>query len=256
MDLQRFGFELSDEQQDIAQMARDFARSELAPGTAERDRSGEYPLDRVGQMAELGLLNMRVDPEDGGAGIDNVGYFLVMQAVTQNCVSSAVVLASSNLATSIVGKYGNKEQRERWVRPYAKGTLGPAAFALSEPHCGSDAAALTTRAVRDGDSYVLNGSKMWITSGAHAGITVVFAKTDPDMGAKGISAFVLEKGTPGLIIGKEEDKMGQRASGTVALHFENCRVPAENLLGEEGRGYPIALSTHRAGRPGRPTWPR
>jgi alkylation response protein AidB-like acyl-CoA dehydrogenase len=160
------------------------------------------------------------------------------------------VVAVSNLTTWILGKYANADQKERYLRPYAAGKLDVASFALSEPHCGSDAAALRTTARKDGDHYVLDGSKMWITSGAYAGLHIVFAKTSPDLGPKGISAFIVERGTPGLQVGREEEKMGQRASGTVALHLEGCRVPAANLLGREGEGYKIALTALGGGRIG------
>jgi alkylation response protein AidB-like acyl-CoA dehydrogenase len=250
VDPARLGFALTDEQIAIGEVARRFGQERLAPGAAERDRTGQYPLEFVKELAELGLLAMKVEVEDGGSGVDNVGYLLAMAGIAESCTSTAVVLASSNLATWILGRHATAEQKGRWLRPYAEGRLGPASFALSEPHCGSDAAALRTTARKDGDVYVLDGGKMWITSGAHAGIHVVFAKTDPEAGPKGISAFVVERGTPGLTVGREEDKMGQRASGTVALHFEGCRVPADHRLGAEGDGYRIALSALGGGRIG------
>ena len=247
--LERLGSPLTDEQRLIAQTARDFATRRLAPGAAERDRTGKFPLEQLHEVAELGLLAMKVPEPDGGAGADNVGYVLAMEAIAESCASTAVVLASSNLTSKILSDHASAEQKERWLRPYAEGRLGPASFALSERGCGSDAAALTTTARADGDSWVLDGSKMWITSGAHAGIHLVFARTDGP-GAEGISAFVVEKGTPGLVIGKEEDKMGQRASGTVALHLESCRIPAANLIGARGAGYGMALGAIGAGRVG------
>lgn len=245
----RLGFALGEEQRMVAEAAREFAQRRLAPSAAERDRTCRFPLGELGALAELGLLAMKVPAEDGGAGTDNVGYLLAMQAIAEACASTAVVLASSNLASKILADHASTEQKERWLRPYAEGKLGPASFALTEPGCGSDAAALTTSARLDGDSWVLDGSKMWITSGAQAGIHVVFARTDGP-GARGISCFVVEKGTAGLLVGKEEDKMGQRASGTVALHFEACRIPTKNLVGERGAGYGVALSALGAGRVG------
>jgi alkylation response protein AidB-like acyl-CoA dehydrogenase len=233
----------------VAEAARDFASRRLASGAAERDKTGRFPADELRALAELGLLAMKVPIAEGGAGTDNVGYALAMQAIAEACASTAVVLASSNLASKILSDHASPEQKERWLRPYAEGRLGPASFALSEPACGSDAAALTTSAKQDGEGWSLTGSKMWITSGAHAGIHVVFARTDGP-GPEGISCFVVERGSPGLVIGKEEDKMGQRASGTVALHFEDCRVPASALVGSRGAGYPIALSALGAGRVG------
>ena len=249
--LERLGSPLTGEQRLIAQAARDFATRRLAPGAAERDRSGKFPLEQLDELAQLGLLAMKVPEAEGGAGTDNVGYVLAMEAIAEACASTAVVLASSNLTSKILSEHASLEQKERWLRPYARGELGPASFALSEPGCGSDAAALTTsaRLEDDGASWVLDGSKMWITSGAQAGIHLVFARTDGP-GADGISAFVVERGTPGLVIGKEEDKMGQRASGTVALHFEGCRIPAANMIGRRGGGYAVALSALGAGRVG------
>jgi len=250
MDLEQLGFPLTEEHLAVHAMARQFAHERLRPGAAERDRTGAYPTELVAELAELGLLAMKTDPDDGGSGLDHIGYALAMQGVAEGCTSVAVILASSNLATSILSAHGTEAQRQRWLGPYASGALGPASFALSEPHCGSDAAALRTTARRQGDTYHLDGSKMWITSGAHAGLHIVFAKTDPDAGPRGISCFVVERGTPGLEIGREEDKMGQRASGTVALHFDDCRIDVENRIGAEGDGYRIALSTLGSGRVG------
>ncbi|MBE7452005.1 MAG: acyl-CoA dehydrogenase family protein [Kofleriaceae bacterium] len=240
---------LTDEQLMIMATARTFARGRLAPRAAARDRDGRFPLEEIGALGELGLLAMKVPLEDGGGGADNVGYVLAMEAIAGACASTAVVLASSNLVARILADHATPAQKARWLAPYARGLLGPASFALSEPGCGSDAAALTTSARRDGDGWVLTGTKMWITSGAHAGFHLVFARSDGP-GATGISAFVVERGTPGLVIGKEEDKMGQRASGTVALHLEDCRVPDEHRIGERGGGYAIALSALGAGRLG------
>lgn len=247
---ERLGFPLSEEAILVARSAREFGRERLMPGAAERDRTGAYPLELIPELAEHGFLAMKVAVSDGGAGLDNTAYLLAMAAIAGGCASTAVILASSNLATWILGQHGSPAQKERCLKPYATGELGPASFALSEPHCGSDAAALRTTAIRDGDDYVLDGAKMWITNGAHAGLHLVFARTDPNAGARGISCFVVERGTPGLSIGREEDKMGQRASGTVALHFDGCRVPASHRIGPEGAGYKIALSALGGGRVG------
>jgi hypothetical protein len=247
--LDRFGMTFTDEQQLVAATARTFASWRLAPKAAERDRESRFPSDEIGALGELGLLAMKVPVEAGGAGADNVGYLLAMEAIAEACASTAVVLASSNLAAKVLAEHASPAQKQRWLRPYVEGKLGPASFALSEPGCGSDAAALTTSARWAGDGWVLSGSKMWITSGAHAGMHIVFARTDGS-GPTGISCFVVERGTPGLSIGKEEDKMGQRASGTVALHFDDCRLPDTCLVGARGGGYPIALSALGAGRVG------
>ncbi|MEO8843455.1 MAG: acyl-CoA dehydrogenase family protein [Kofleriaceae bacterium] len=247
--LSRLAPDLGDEARMIARSARSFATTRLAPRAAERDRTGSYPLDEIGQLAELGLLAIKVPAELGGAGTDNVGYVLAMQAIAEACASTAVILASSNLVAKILADHASPAQHEKWLVPYAAGKLGPAAFALSEPGCGSDAAALTTSAREDGDQWILSGAKMWITSGAHAGIHLVFARTDGP-GPGGISCFIVPRTAPGLVIGREEDKMGQRASGTVALHFEDCRIPADCLVGARGHGYGIALSALGAGRVG------
>ncbi len=247
--ISRLALPLTDEQQLVFSMARDFAERHLAPRAAERDKTARFPMEEVKQLAGLGLHAMKVPASDGGAGTDNVGYVLAMAAIASACASTAVILASSNLVAKILADHASPEQRARVLAPYLEGALVPASFALSEPGCGSDAAALTTTARADGDAFVLDGTKMWTTNGSHAGFHLVFARSDGP-GRAGISAFIVEKGTPGLSVGKEEDKMGQRASGTAALHFEGCRVPAANLVGHRGAGYPMALSVLGGGRVG------
>lgn len=247
--LDRWTFPLTDEQRMAAQAVHELARERIAPGAAERDRTGAFPLELFRETAALGLHAMKVPARDGGAGADNVTYALVMEAVAEACASTAVILASSNLTSKVLAEHASDAQRDRWLRPYCAGRIGPASFALSEPGCGTDAAALRTTAKRDGDHWVLDGSKMWTTSGAHAGVHLVFARTDGP-GAAGISCFVVEPGTRGLVVGREEDKMGQRASGTAALHFEECRIPASHLVGERGAGYRMALSALGGGRVG------
>lgn len=233
----------------VGELARDYAERRLSAGAAERDRSGSFPLEELRELAGLGLHAMKVPVEDGGAGSDNVGFALAMVGVASACASTATILASSNLTAKILSDFATPEQKRRFLLPYAQGERGPASFALSEPSCGSDAAALTTRARLDGDHWVLDGEKMWITSGGHAGVQLVFARSDGP-GPEGISAFVVERGTPGLVVGKHEEKMGQRASGTVALSFEGCRIPADNLIGRRGGGYAVALSALGEGRVG------
>ncbi|MEO8551686.1 MAG: acyl-CoA dehydrogenase family protein [Kofleriaceae bacterium] len=247
--LSRLAPELTDEQLMIARAARGFATSRLAPRAAERDRTGAYPLEDISSLAELGLLAAKAPTELGGGGADNVGYVLALEAIAEACASTAVILASCNLTAKILADHATPAQRQQWLVPLAEGKLGPASFALSEPGCGSDAAALTTQARLDGDEWVLSGAKMWITSGAYAGLHLVFARTDGP-GPGGISAFIVPRGVPGLTVGKEEDKMGQRASGTVALAFDDCRLPADALLGPRAGGYGIALSALGAGRVG------
>lgn len=242
---------MTEEHQLIQRAAKQFS-VRLAAKAAMRDETGAYPLEEIGALAELGLLAAKVPVELGGGGTDNVGYALAIAAIAEGCASTAVILASSNLVGKILADHATPAQQQRWLVPFATGRLGPVSFALSEPGCGSDAAALTTTA-RPGDDrdggWVLDGSKMWITSGAHAGFHLVFARTDGP-GPEGISAFVVPRDAPGLVVGKEEQKMGQRASGTVALGFADCRVPAEALLGKRGGGYAIALSALGAGRVG------
>ena len=245
----RMGFELSESEQLTAATARDFAQRRLAPGAAERDRTGRFPIEPFGELAGLGLHAMKVAESDGGAGVNNTAYLLAMQAIAEACASTAVVLASSNLSAKIFADYATVEQKRRWLDPYLSGRLGPASFALSEPGCGSDAAALTTRARLEGDRWVLDGEKMWITGATAAGLHLVFARTDGP-GRDGISCFVVERGAPGLGVGKEEDKMGQRASGTAALHLDGCRVEGANLIGRRGGGYAVALSALGPGRVG------
>ncbi|RZO59143.1 MAG: acyl-CoA dehydrogenase [Sandaracinaceae bacterium] len=244
------GFPLTEEHRQLYESARSFALAELAPGAAARDEEERFPSEQLGALAELGLLAMKVSEADGGSGMDNVGYVLAMSAIAEADASVAVILASSNLATKILGDHASDAQKARWLRPYAAGELGPASFALTEPQAGSDAGAIRTTATRDGEGWVLDGQKMWITSAAQAGIHLVFAKTDPAAGTRGITTFIVERGAPGLSVGREEKKMGLRSSGTAALHFEACPVSDAQRLGELGRGYSIALEALGAGRVG------
>jgi alkylation response protein AidB-like acyl-CoA dehydrogenase len=247
--ISRLGFELTDEQTLAFSSARDFAERRLGPRASELDTTGRFPIDAVRELAALGLHAMRVPADDGGPGIDNVAYALSLAAIASSCAATAVSLASSNLSAGIVAARATSEQKRRWLEPYLAGELGLMSFALSEPGCGSNAAALTTSALLDGKNWVLDGNKMWTTNATHAGLHLVFARSDGP-GGEGVSAFVVERGTSGLGIGKEEDKMGQRASGTAALHFDGCRLPLENLLGERGKGYTTALGALAGGRVG------
>ncbi|MCC6873817.1 MAG: acyl-CoA dehydrogenase family protein [Sandaracinaceae bacterium] len=244
------GFELSEEQRMVLEATRELAQGLIRAGAAERDEHERFPLELLPALAEHGLLAMKVSPEDGGSGLDNLSYVLAMAAIAEACASTAVILASSNLATKILADHASPEQRRRWLVPYAKGALGPASFALTEPHAGSDARALKTHARKDGGGWILDGAKMWITSAAQAGLHLVFANTDPAAGTRGITCFVVERGTPGLLVGKEERKMGLRSSGTAALVFEGCRVDDAERVGEVGEGYTIALTALGAGRIG------
>lgn len=244
------GIPFTPEQSLIQKTAAAFAKGRVAPGAVERDRSGRFPIQLLGEMAALGLMGIKVPVDDGGAGADCVSYALAVYEVSRACASMGVTMAVCNLAGDILSKYGTPEQKQRLLWPYLEGKLGAGTFCLSEPHSGSDAAALSTTAVRDGDAFVLNGSKQWITNGGHAGLHLVFVKTAPEKKSHGISCFVVERGSVGLVVGKEENKMGLRGSNTVQLHFEDCRVPAKNLVGELDRGYAIALAQLDGGRIG------
>ena len=247
--LDRLGQSFTDEHRLVQRTAREFAARRLAPEAQARDRDARFPRAELDELARMGFLAMKVSADDGGPGLDNVAYALVMEAIAETCASTAVVLASSNLAAKILAEHGSTGQKARWLAPYVRGELGPASFALTEPGGGSDAAAIRTRARLDGGAWVLDGEKAWITSGAQAGLHLVFARTDGE-GKGGLSCFVVERGSPGLTVGREEDKMGQRSSGTVALALDGCRVPVDHLVGERGRGYHIALSTLGPGRLG------
>jgi len=246
--MQHFGFDLTEEEAMIAETARDAAERLLAPGAAERDKTGAFPAAELAGVAQLGFHAMKVVSAHGGIGASNVGYVLAMQALAAGCASTAVVLASSNMAAKIVSEHGTAAQHDRFLAPYTRGQLGPFSFALTEPSGGSDVLAMRTRAVRDGDDWVLTGEKAWITGASHAGVHVVFARTGD--GKDGITCFLVERGSRGLAIGRDEDKMGQRSSGTATLAFDGCRVPGDRVVGALGEGYGIALSGLGAGRVG------
>ena len=243
-------YQLNEEQRMIKAMVRDFAREEILPTAAERDRSGEFPAEILKKMGELGLMGMSVPPEYNGAGVDTVSYSVALQEVAYACASTAVVMSVHNsVACGPIYLYGSEYLKETYLKPLAAGTkLG--SFALTEASAGSDPASQKSRAVREGDDYVINGTKMFITTGKNSDMTVVTAYTDRAKKHRGISAFVVEKGTPGFYVGKEEEKMGLRASDTVELIFEDCRVPARNLLGQEGDGFVIAMASLDGGRIG------
>jgi len=242
--------QLNDEQLMIQAMVREFARKVLAPTAAERDRTKEFPADNIRQMGELGLMGMMIPPEYGGEGADTISYVLALMEVAYACAATAVVMSVQNsIVCESIYRYGSEDQKKRFLTPLASGEV-IGAFALTEPHAGSDPVSQSTAAVRNGDCYVLNGTKRFITSGQSAGIVVVTAKTDESQRHKGISAFLLRKDTPGLIVGKLEDKMGLCASDTCDLIFEDCRVPVQDRIGEEGDGFKIAMSCLDGGRIG------
>jgi alkylation response protein AidB-like acyl-CoA dehydrogenase len=244
---------LTPEQREIQQAARDFAQSEIAPFSAAWDRDGHFEPAVAQKLGELGFLGMLVPEAFDGLGLDTLTYLVALEEIAAVDASVAVMVSVHNsLPTQMILRWGTDEQKERYLRPLARGEkLG--AFALSEPDAGSDAAALTTQAVRDGDCWVLNGTKAWVSTGTHAGVILAMVRTDrPDSrrGARGISAFIITPDLPGFRVGKKEDKMGLRASPTVQLVFDNLRVPAANLLGEEGHGFTYAMQSLDNGRLG------
>jgi butyryl-CoA dehydrogenase len=241
-------FELNDEQRMVREMVHDFAQNEIAPHAEEVDKTEEFPAETIRKMAGLGLLGLPYPEEYGGGGGDTVSYAIAVEEIARACGSTALIYAAHvSLGCAPIYYFGTEEQKHHLL-PHLCAGEGLAAFGLTEPQAGSDAGATRTMAVRDGDEYVLNGSKMWITSGALADVVVATAKTDPEAGTRGISCFLVEKGTPGFIPGKNEPKMGLKGSVTSALTFEDCRVPAANLLGQEGEGYKQMLVTLDGGR--------
>jgi len=243
-------YQLNEEQKMIQAMVKGFARESILPTAAERDKTKEFPKDIIKQMGELGLMGMSVPPEYNGAGVDTISYSLALQEIGYACASTAVIMSVHNsVSCGPIYRFGSDFLKENYLKPLAAGTkLG--CFAVTEPGAGSDPAGAKSTAKKDGNSYILNGTKAWITSGKNADVVVATAYTDKAKKHRGISSFVLEKGMPGFIVGPEEDKMGQRASDCTSLIFEDCRVPAENLLGEEGQGFIIAMTALDEGRIG------
>jgi len=241
-------FELTEEQRMIRNMVREFADKEIAPIAARIDREGEFPWDTVRKMGQMGLMGMTVPQEYGGSGLDRVSYNIALEEIGRVCASTGLTVEAHNtLGVGHIYELGNEEQRRKYLPRLTSGEA-MAAWALTEPNAGSDAGSLQTTAVREGDEYVLNGTKQFITSGHVAEVTTVMAKTDPSKGVKGISAFIVEKGTPGFRLGVEEDKLGMRGSITSEIVLEDCRVPAENLVGEPGKGFTGAMSILDRGR--------
>ncbi len=243
-------FDLNDEQRMIQETARSFAQKEVLPIAAELDETGRYPDELVRKMAGLGFMGVAVPEEYGGAGMDNVCYAIAMEEISRACASTGVIMSVNNsLACDPILQFGSEETRREFLVPLASGrTLG--CFGLTEPEAGSDAGAQKTTAVRDGDSYVLNGTKNFITNGPHADTIVVFAMTDKAKAHKGITGFVVDMKTNGISLGKPEKKMGIKASPTSSVIFEDARVPAKNRLGEEGDGFKVAMATLDGGRIG------
>ena len=243
-------YKLTDEQLMIQAMVREFSRKVVAPEAAERDQTKEFPARILKKMGELGFMGMMIPPEYGGEGADTISYVLALSEIAYSCASTAVVMSVHNsIVCESIYHFGSENQKQRFLKPLAAGKI-IGAFALTEPHAGSDPAAQTTTAVRDGDSYVINGAKRFISAGLNAGLVIVTAKTDETLRHKGISALIIPKKTQGLIVGRTEDKMGLRASDTTDLLFEDCRVPMENLLGQEGDGFKIVMKGLDSGRIG------
>lgn len=243
-------FNLTEEQQLIKQNAREFALEHVEPIAAELDKTGRYPAETVKKLAELDFMGMPYPSEYGGAGADYLSYILVVEELSRSCAATGIIYsAHCSLASWPIYKWGSEELKQKYLVPMCKGEkLG--AFALTEPGAGTDAASGQCTAKLDGDEYVLNGTKCFITNGGVADVYIIFALTDPSLGVKGLSAFVVEANLPGFEIGKHEDKMGIRGSQTTELIFKNCRIPKANLIGKEGKGFGIAMATLDGGRVG------
>jgi butyryl-CoA dehydrogenase len=240
--------QLDEEHKMIRKMVREFAEAEVKPRAKEIDKTGEFPWDTIKKMGELGLLGMPFSEEWGGAGSDTLGYSIGVEEISRVCAATGITMAAhTSLGVSPIYDAGNDAQKRKYLPDITSGRK-LAAFGLTEPGAGSDAGATETTAVRDGDSYIINGTKCFITNGSTAETFVVTAMTDKSAGTRGITAIIVEKGTEGFSPGKKENKMGIRGSDTAELIFEDCRVPAENLLGEEGQGFKIFLKTLDGGR--------
>jgi len=243
-------FSFTSEHEAIRKVMREFAEKEIKPIAAEIDETERFPRENVEKMARYNMLGIPIPEEYGGAGGDDIAYVIAVEELSRVCATTGVICsAHTSLACWPILKYGTEEQKRKYLVPLAKGEyLG--AFGLTEPNAGTDAAGQQTVAVLEGDYYILNGSKIFITNGGQADVYIIFAMTDKTKGTRGISAFIVEKDFPGFRIGKKENKMGIRASSTTELIFENCRVPKENLLGELGKGFKIAMTTLDGGRIG------
>ncbi len=241
---------LTEEQKLLRQTVREFAESEVKPLARELDETGHFPRETFKKAAELGLTAVALPDQYGGAGFDHISYSIVIEEISRVCASTGVILSVQNsLYCDPIYRFGNDDQKKRLLVPFARGEkIG--CYALTEPQAGSNAAALATRAVRKGENYVVNGTKAWITNGGAADAAIVYVNTDPAKGEKGITALVVEKGTPGFKVGKEEKKLGINATACVELSFTDCEVPTANRIGNEGDGYKVAISTLDGGRIG------
>lgn len=243
-------FQLSEEQLAVQAAARDFARNELLPGVIERDTHQKFPAEQVRKMGELGFMGMMTDPRYNGGGMDSVSYVLAMEEISKIDASASVCMSVNNsLVCWGLEKYGNEEQKEKYLKRLASGEI-IGAFCLSEPEAGSDATSQRTTAEDKGDYYLLNGTKNWITNGNSASVYIVIAQTSPEKKHKGINALIVEKGMPGFVVGKKEDKMGIRGSDTHSLMFTDVKVPKANRIGDDGFGFTFAMTTLNGGRIG------
>jgi butyryl-CoA dehydrogenase len=242
--------ELTEDQKLLQRTVREFAEAEVKPRARELDETGHFPRDLFQKSAELGLTGVAIPEADGGAGMDHICYSIVVEEISRVCASTGVILSVQNsLYCDPIHRFGTPEQKQKFLAPFARGEkIG--CYGLTEPQAGSNAAALSTKAVRKADRYVINGTKAWITNGGAADAAIVYVNTQPEKGEKGITALVVEKGTPGFAVGKEEKKLGIHATACTELVFTDCEVPAANRIGAEGEGYKVALSTLDGGRIG------
>jgi len=242
-------FELNELQETIKDTARSFANDVIAPGASDRDKNAEFPTEIIEQVGELGFLGMNVPEEWDGSGLDNVSQCIVIEEFAKVDASVSVIVSVQKLVNSVLVKSASDSIKERFLKPLARGEM-LGAYCLSEPEVGSDARGITTMAIDQGDHYVINGSKNWITTGSKAGVFLVFAQTNPELKHKGITAFVMDAKSDGVSIGLKEDKMGLRSSDTVSLAFNNVKVPKENVVGNVGEGFYLAMQGLAGGRIG------
>ena len=243
-------FDLTEEQLMLRDSVRAFAKQELLPVAAKLDHDGEFPAEQVARMSEMGLMGIAIPEEWGGAGMDHVCYALAMEEISAGCASCGVIISVNNsLVGDPLNRFGTDEQKEKWLKPIARGDM-IGCFCLSEPGTGSDAAAQSTVAVKDGDDWVITGAKNWITNGAQAHMAIVFAMTDKSKGTRGITAFIVPTDAEGFVVAKNEEKLGIKASSTSQISLDEVRVPSSNMLGKEGEGFKVAMSTLDGGRIG------
>ena len=243
-------FSLTNEQELIQKISREFSQEHLLPGVIERDEKAIYPIEQVKIMGELGFMGMMVPEKWGGSQLDTLSYVIAIEEIAAvELATSTVMSVNNSLVCQLFMDYGTKEQKEKYLKPLAYGKkLG--AYSLSEPQSGSDASNMKTYAKKEGNYYIINGTKNWVTNGINSDIVIMFCMTKKDIGYKGVTAFVIEKDTPGLTVGRKEDKLGIRATDTCELYFENCKIPHKNRIGEEGQGFKIAMKVLGGGRIG------